>query len=323
MIFRRELRCPGRNHMMFKAILNDRRVWLSVLILVLVAFVTRLALPVYEGFQVVIHAGYWFTLALVFLWGRAVWKVARSIRWREWLGWPEAGVVALILTVTTMWVSHERPGYKILADELLLSGTAMSMHYDRQAAYPVRATDVQGSFQILSRFMDKRPLVFPFMVSLIHDVTGYRPENVFYFNMALSAVFLASIYALGRKAGGSRWAGFIGVVLFAGLPLAAQQSTGGGFELLNLFLLAFYGLLMIRYLEEPDEERLEALILSAVMLASTRYESALFLVPAAIAALCGWWRSDRVIITWPVICVSFFLIPVLLQNRIFEGGSKA
>jgi len=309
--------------MMFKAVIKDRRVWLAVLILALVAFVTRRAVPAEWGFAVVIHAGYWFTLALVLLWGRAVWKSVKSVGWGKWLGWPEAGVAALILVVTGMWIAHERPGYKVLADELLLSGTAMSMHYDRQAAYPVRATDVQGSFQILSRVLDKRPLVFPFLVTTVHDTTGYRPENAFYVNMVLAVAFLAAVYALARKAGGGRGAGILGVLLFAGLPLMAQQSTGGGFELLNLLLLTVYGLLMIRYLEAPDEVRLEAFILCAVMLASTRYESAVFLAPAAIVALCGWWRAKRVILSWPLITAAVFLVPVLLQNRMFDGGSKA
>jgi len=46
-------------------------------------------------------------------------------------------------------------------------------------------------------------------------------------------------------------------------------------------------------------------------------------VPAAIAAFCGWWRAKRVILNWPLITAAVFLVPVLLQNRIFEGGSKA
>lgn len=308
---------------MFKTAMSDRRVWLALLIFGLVLVVTRLALSADDGFKVVVYAGYWFTLALVLLFGRAVWRVLRVAEWRSWLGWPEAGVAVLIVAVVGMWSAHERPGYKILADELLLSGTAMSMHYDRQAAYPVRATDVQGSFQILSRILDKRPLLFPFLLATVHDLTGYRPENAFYLNMALATAFLVTVYALARKAGGWRGAGVVGVLLFAGLPLLAQQATGGGFELLNLLLLTVYGLLMIHYLESPEEARLEGLILCGLLLASTRYESAIFLVPAAIVALIGWWRAGRVVLSWPLVISTVFLSPILLQNRMFEGGSAA
>src|SRR5690606_34452840 len=114
---------------------------------------------------------------------------------------------------------QERPGFKILADEVLLLGTSMGMHYQREAAYPVRATDVQGPFTILASVLDKRPLFFPFLTATVHDLTGYRPENAFYLNMGLAVLFLAAAYAVGASAGGGRWTGVLAVVLFAGLPL--------------------------------------------------------------------------------------------------------
>jgi len=307
---------------MLKTIVTDRRVWLAILILGLVAVVSRWALPAKWGFTAVIESGYWFMLALTVLFGRAAWALAKGKDWRRhWVRF-DAWVAALIVGTVVVWVAHERPGYKILADEALLSGTAMSMHYDRAAAYPVRATDVQGSFQILTHMLDKRPLLFPFLLATVHDATGYRPENAFYLNIALSAVFLALIYVLATKAGGSRWAGVVAVLLFAGLPLMAQQATGGGFELLNLLLLAAFGLLLIHYLEAPDESRLEAFILGALLLASTRYESAVFLAAAAGVALIGWWRARRVLLTWPLILSPLFLLPLLLQNRMFVENTQ-
>jgi hypothetical protein len=114
-----------------------------------------------------------------------------------------------------------------------------------------------------------------------------------------------------------------GVLLFGGLPLMAQQAAGGGFELLNLLLIAAFALLLTRYLAAPEERRLEALIFGTLLLASTRYESAVFLVPAAIAAFWGWWRAGRVMLTWPLIFSPVFLAPLLIQNRVFSNQSQA
>ncbi len=101
----------------------------------------------------------------------------------------------------------EPPWIQILADEVLLLGTSMGLHYERVAAYPVRATDVQGPFLILDHVLDKRPLLFPVLAASIHDLTGYRPENVFYLNMGLAGIFLAVAYLLGVNAGRGRWPG--------------------------------------------------------------------------------------------------------------------
>lgn len=309
---------------MLKLLFSDRRCWLLGLALGLVLIVTRWSLTPNEGFYFVVHAGYWLTLILVGLFIRAV----GPLLWARWQRTDfskfDLGVMAAIVVIVGVWSVHEKPGYKILADELLLLGTSMGMHYEREAAYPTRATDVQGAFQILSSVLDKRPLLFPFLTATVHDLTGYRPENPFYLNMALGGVFLALVYVLGSRMGRSQWAGVLGLLLFGGLPLLAQQATGGGFELLNLLLIATFVLLVMAYLEEPAEpKRLEALIFGALLLASTRYESAIFLVFAAMAICAGWRRLGRVQLSWPALMSPLFLAPILIQNRIFSANTKA
>ena len=77
------------------------------------------------------------------------------------------------------WDADETFGFKIVMDEIMLLGTSMSMHLDRTVLTPVRGNDIQGTFVILDGLMDKRPLFFPFLASLLHDLTGYRPANAF------------------------------------------------------------------------------------------------------------------------------------------------
>lgn len=309
---------------MLKSVFADRRIWLLALTLALVIIITRCTLSALKGYSWVVHGGYWVTLIMVVLFLRALGPLIRN----RWAGAEfnrfEFGVVAAIILIVGTWISHDRLGYKILADEALLSGTAMGMHYEREAAYPARATDVQGSFQVLANVLDKRPLLFPFLAATVHDLTGYRPDNVFYLNIVLSVVLLWLIYLMGWNAGGSRWAGVLALLLCAGLPLLAQQATGGGFELLNLLLLVAFILLTRYYLNNPEDKvSLEALVFGALLLASTRYESAIFLPFAGLGAFLGWMRARQVVLTWPLILSPFFLAPILLQNRIFAGQSEA
>lgn len=308
---------------MLKTAFSDRRVQLLGLILLLVVGVSRWAIPLGSGIRGVVYSGYWFILVLVILFARALVPLIRDGWRRSPVSRFDAWILALVVGVSGVWVAHEKPGYKVLSDELLLLGTSMGMHYERLSGYPNRATDVQGAFQILNRVLDKRPLFFPFVTATVHDVTGYRPENPFYLNMVLGAVFLWLIYLLGKAAGQSPWAGLVALLLFGGLPLMAQQATGGGFELLNLLLIVSFALLVRRYLEQPAERELEALIFCTLLLASTRYESSLFLVPAAVVAWCGWQRSNRVILSWPLMLSPLFLAPLLIQNRIFSDQPEA
>ncbi len=302
---------------------SGKRLWLVAVEGVLVVVLARFVLEPDQAFGWVIVGGYWFMLAAVTLFLTAfvplAWEKARATRLDRF----HAGVLALIVGVSVIWSAQERPGFKILADEVLLLGTSMGMHYERDAAYPVRATDVQGPFAILGSVLDKRPLLFPFLTATVHDLTGYRPANAFYLNMGLAVLFLLAAYAAGASAGGSRWAGVLMVALFAGLPLLAQQASGGGFELLNLLLIVVLGLALVWYLEAPDDRRLQAMSYAALLLASTRYESLVFLLPALVAAVWGWWRVGRVLLPWTVAISPVFLLPALVQNRIFSGQSGA
>ncbi|MBX3736893.1 MAG: hypothetical protein KF715_09405 [Candidatus Didemnitutus sp.] len=305
---------------MLKLVLRDKLVWLLLGLGAAMLGIGRWVLPIDQALLIVSRGGYWLMLGNVVLFGWALWRLSKSLL----LDWKPAradfGAAALILGCCVMWAAHERHGFKILADEELLLGTSMGIHYDREIGYPARASDVTGPLQLNLKVLDKRPYFFPFVVATVHDLTGYRPGNAFWVNTALGAVFLSLVYVLGWQLARSRWAGALLVLLFAGLPLAAQQSAGGGFELLNLVMISTLLLLARRYARAPDEAALDALCLGAVLLAFTRYESVLFIVPVGTLVLWGWWRAGRVVLTWPVVLTPVFLFPYVLQNRVFAAN---
>jgi len=302
---------------------HDRRLWLLAASCLLVLVLGRWALPVDWALRAVIEGGYWFTFFTFGLWVWVAWEWVAEAGPRFSLrrGLPLAPM-ALVFCVGMVWQAQETHGFKILADESLLLGTSQGLHMDRQVGYPVRATDVQGPFQILQAVLDKRPFFYPFLVSLVHDLTGYRSTNPFWLNTLLSFVFLGALYAVGIKAGGSKAGGVLLVLLAGGLPLLAQQATGGGFELLNLTLATAWWWLVIRYLERPDDRSQDALVLTSVLLASTRYESVLFLVPTALVVGLAWWRQGRVLFRWPTWVAPFLLLPMFWLNRAFSANNS-
>ncbi|MEJ1973236.1 MAG: glycosyltransferase family 39 protein [Lacunisphaera sp.] len=276
------------------------------------------AIPPAQALALMTAGGYWAILGTFswFVW--SLWRLVRADGWRP--ARPAAGdwkIIALIAGCGLLLLVHERYGFKILMDEIMLLDTSMGMHFDKHPLYAIRGHDLQGAFQLLDGRLDKRPLFQPFLVSTLHDLTGYRPENVFVLNTALTFGLLALVYRLGRRLV-SREAGVLAVLLLTSLPLLAQNATGGGFELLNLFMILLTYLLALRFAEKRDAPSQQALLLSAVLLAQTRYESVLFLIPVGLLVLWAWWREQRPILDWGAVFVPLLLVPAALHQKIFS-----
>ena len=301
---------------------QDRRVGLFLLSTVLAMVLGFVAIPDSPAIVFVSKAGFWFVLLAFAIFVHALWQTwadeIRGLCWRT-VDWTS---VAVVVVGGVILLVHETFGFKIVMDEIMLLGTSMSMHLDKTVLTPMRGSDIQGTFVILDGMLDKRPLFFPFLVSLLHDLTGYRPANVFILNSALTFVFLGLVNATGRLLAG-RVAGWLGVALLVGLPLLAHNATGGGFELLNLVMIVSTMLLGARYVEKMDTASLTAFCFSALLLAQVRYESVIWLLPVALIVLWVWLREGRAMLGWPVIFAPLLMIHYPLQHRIFDLRASA
>jgi len=287
---------------------------------VLLGFVT---LTTDQSLRAMIYGGYWMMLLLTVLFGWNLWQLART-DWPGWTAWRAAPrwPAALITVCGGLLLVHETYGFKILMDEIMLLGTSMSLHFDKLALVPMRGHDLTGAFEVLNGQLDKRPLFQPFLVSLLHDLTGYRPENVFLLNTGLTFLLLALAYQAGRRIG-DRAAGAVVVLLLTSLPLLAQNATGGGFEVLNLVMLLAALLLGIRFALQPDGHALNAFLLSGILLALTRYESVVFLFPVALVVAWVGWRARRLHLTWTALASPLYLLPYAWQHQVFAARPGA
>lgn len=295
----------------------NRLLLLGAINAVLAVVLGFFTIPPAQALWLIKHAGYWVILATT-VW--FAWLLVGAVR-RAGTGWlkdrSEWRAMAVIPAGWLLLLLHEPAGFKIIMDEIMLLGTSMSMHLDKLVQAPYRGHDIQGAFILVEGMIDKRPLFFPFLLSLGHDLFGYRPENAFWLNGLLALALLGLVYVVGRKLAG-RAAGVVGVLLLAGLPLLAQNARGGGFELLNLVMIVLTLWLCLRYAETREPPELSALCLSVVLLAQTRYESALFVLPVALVVLWGWWRERRPVLSWPLVFTPLLLLPVPLLHKIFQ-----
>lgn len=263
----------------------------------------------------------YYTIALTFAW--AVYAFVRSgpAWWRSCprLSRREAGGLWLaIIGLTGIAVLTVPYTYKVLFDEFVLQATAWSMHEAREVGAIVRGYEVQGVFATLQNYLDKRPFFFAFIVSLLHDLTGYREANMFALNTLFMPVVLALVYLLARRLAG-HVASLAAVCALGAFSLLAHNATGSGMELLNLAMLLLVMQLACWYLDAPDEPRLTLLVLGTVLLAQSRYESGLYVLPAALVVLEGWRRAGRLLLPAAAVLAPALLIPYALHNTYLSG----
>jgi hypothetical protein len=289
---------------------------LAVLAVGLVGSARFILLNDQETKWLVAKLGYWLIAATVVLYGFFLWKRFRMINWsKEYWKTHRAGLACVVIGALFLQV-HEPRGYKLLFDEFAIAGVARNMHFDREATVPSSAHYFNGRLFVADGIVDKRPFFFAFLLSLTHDLTGYRETNAFYLNAGLATILLLLIYGLGFRLGGIR-IGCLGVLLFVGLPLLAQNATGSGVELLNLVMICALLLVAADYLQSPGRNGLDLLVMTVVLLSQARYESILYTLIVPVVVLYKWWRTGRIGLTLFSAVSPLFLLPPLLVNKVF------
>jgi hypothetical protein len=279
-----------------------------------------LGLDVETSGMLVKKFGYYVMLLTFVLWVAGLWRLWQERSPGEGPGRREllwAGTA--IALFTAMAVAAEPFRSKVLFDEFVLQSTAFNMHFFRDTATMVRGYDLVGAFLSLDNYLDKRPNFYPFLISLVHDLTGYRPANAYWLNAALYPATLGLAYYVGRRLAG-RWGAMMTVLLLGSLPLLGQNATGSGMELLNFGMILAVAALGGAYLRRPDDTRLTALVLGAVLLAQSRYESAIYVLPVALIVLAGWWQRGEVVLSWPAVLAPLLLVPLGLQNKVLSNS---
>jgi len=269
--------------------------------------------------KLIIAGGYYYILALFAGFVACAVRVAHARResWRPWFRRPR-GVALGLLLATGFAVWADMFTHKVLFDEYVLQGTAWHMHATKEIGTPMRAYDLHGTWLAIDTFLDKRPYFFTFLISLLHDLSGYRLENVFALNVALAALCLALTFWIVRALTGGRAPALLAVALLATLPLFGQNATGAGMEMHNLAMITVVMACAALYLRAPDADRLALLIFGTVLLSQSRYESVLFVAPVALVIVVGWWRAGRILLPWPAVIAPLLLVPYAWHDRVVD-----
>ncbi len=311
--------------------------WRASVLLVLavgspaVVVVLRASLPESSRQAFLAHLLYWTMPVVVVLavgaaWWR--WRASRqTLRAATARLWPGV-VAALLLTGVVFWLVPAE--MRVQFDETSLVGTSQNMHLQRAALMTTGAVPFEGAVVPLEQTVDKRPPLFPFLVSLLHDVSGYRIENAFVVNAALLAAALLLVFAAARSRLDLPAALAVPFLVLA-VPLTSIVATSAGFELLAAVLFMVVLLAALDFVRRPDTVRWVAFLGSGVVFAQARYESllALLLVLAIVlwSVRARWrpdWRARTALAACPLLVTPLVFLLLHARNPDFypEAGGR-
>ncbi len=213
----------------------------------------------------------WFFMMIIAVSAIAsFWGVARQIVCSEWLARHKAVFISALLLVGCA-VLLSPPDFRILADETNLLGVSFEMHRGLKTRLPLEGLYFyHGMFEGLTYKTEMRPPGYPFLLSVVHSIIGYRPGNALILNLGLAWLSLVLIYSLIAGYAGKIW-GWAAMIMLAAFPAFVQSTCSAGFEIYNLFLV----LLMLLMVTKMVEGRVGAapVISVLLLLAFSRYES--------------------------------------------------
>lgn len=231
-------------------------------------------------------------------------------------------LIALATILVGAYQLQDRHTEKVLLDELVLQGSAAQLLHNNVYRIPLFSHNLQVDFEMVAGVPDKRPPLYPVMLSLVHRSLGYSQLNGYLLNGLLGWFVLLLIGKIAQlMLPGRFW--IVTVLAFGSLPLLSQNVTSQHMEILYLALILGLLLNSLRVVYQHRDEEMPIGYLFAALITMTRYEGLLFMVvPFGVHGLV-WLRSGSVhagrlrLVWWlvpPTMAYIFCLLSYVFAN---------
>ncbi len=218
---------------------------------------------------------------------------------KHWIG------VLTAFAITLFVFGSVKVGFKTLSDETNLLSIANSMLNDKTAYNGTMGKSYYGNLNVINNEIPKRPLMFPFLVQLLHTATGFRYQNAFILNFIVMFLFLSGVYIAARHFLdiGSSIAAMLLVVSY---PVFTLFGTSGGFDVLNSVFFMMILVAVYCFISKPSSRLFCFIFASLLMFANIRYESPVFLIILPI------WLLFTGRVKWKFLLLSFIFALLLM-----------
>jgi hypothetical protein len=213
----------------------------------------------------------------VFLWLLSLVRLARETKATaghfvvtHWQGL----AAAILLTAAAGLLADS--SYKVLGDEAVILNTARAMTLERTAqSYREGIYTPGGEYSSLTSITPKRPLLFPYLVHLLHRTTGLRWQNAYHFNLAVFFCFLLFTFAAARRFFDLP-ASLAAMLLGIASPLVLLCARSALVDLFSTFWFLLSLAALSSFLASATPARFSFLVTTLLMFAHIRYENVLF-----------------------------------------------
>lgn len=271
----------------------------------------------YIGYSLVLAS---FLIGVFFFYSAGL---PKKIDWNSRLKEHRVGLLVITAGAVFMQV-HEPHVLRVLHDESTHAAGGLTMHLTKMAFLPGKAHYVNGVYLLGDYYASFRQYLFQVLLSLLHDLTGYRLSNVYVLNAVLGLALLVFTYLAAWRCAG-KFGACTSVGLVTTLPLLAQNINSGGYDVLNLALVSVLFCSALAYTREEDvAQRLRLMNLgtaTAILLALSRYESILYLFLWSLVVMVRWRQLEKIEVTLYSILSPVFLLPNLISHYILYNSN--
>lgn len=221
----------------------------------------------------------------------------------------------VLTTVVAVSVRHE---FRTLSDETNILSSSQSMVFRKSPENILTSESWYGILNPTTGLIPKRPVLFPFLMSLTHTFVGFKVFAGVYVNIGILFVLLFLIGLISRQLFGL-W-GTIGIqLLLLSHPVISLYATSGGFDFSSAVFIIICILLAHVYINSKTKNNLNLLLIFLTMLCHCRYES--FAYAIAIIGLLVCFRHIKIkdlFSGFSLLCLVFFS-PIVIQRIISVG----
>ena len=260
------------------------------------------------------HTGFYFITISVFLW---LVVFVKSIYGKiiPFFKKHYSGFILSLVMIGLVFIMSP-PYFKILADESNLIGTSMSMHHNKTTSFPHQGLNLDFEKFKPATIVNKRPILFPFVVSIFHSVLGYSPYNGFIVNFICGTLILFLFYVFIYRFY-PHYLAILSILIFAANPIFSIWITSSGFEGLNLLFILIFLIAYHNFLLTKDAPAAELLFLSFILLIQCRYESLIFGI-VLLTLIPHLLRKDMIRkYSFFTYSAPLLIIPIMWQRRLF------
>lgn len=217
---------------------------------------------------------------------------------------------------------------RMLADETNLIGTSKGIFNYNKSILDLAQIKINDDYYLLKSKIDKRPLLYPFLLSIIHNIIGYSINNSYILNGICAFIILIIFnYLLNKQLG--NFYGYISMFIVCSFPIFILCVTSSGFEVFNIYGAFIYFLAIYVFSKHNTAKYAEFLVYTSILFGYTRYEEAIFIFFTIIyVAYClkkdEYNKFSIFFIIFPLLCLPIaWLNRTTYLNSNFEFGDNA